>query len=144
MSLQLGYSENPRDLNRKGIWKMADEKPPIVTWTPRAPDMDESLMDWLQRELSEALRVAIVEDGVMWIEFDEDEPYLQFHTDIDPDAEFICKEPMAGAVDELISLWGSDIDDENRGPDLRRKLQRLQQVLLDAASTIEARLLKYR
>lgn len=103
----------------------------------------EALEKWFNNELGKALIYFIAEEGVIDIGFDDVEPSIKFWADCAKHDELICSKPLAGIVEGMIDAWGGDIDDDQCGADLRRKLHRLREVLLAAADKIETTLLPY-
>ncbi len=136
---------------------MADKKPIIDCWEPGEPDLKEiqdyvceeiaeafqlagtrGLEKWFKTELSEALRVLIVQEGVVDISFgDDDNPRIQFWADGAQYDELTFSEPLAGKIEGLIDDWGSDIDDDEAGPQLRNQLSKLRDVLRAALDKID-------
>ncbi len=139
---------------------MADKKPVIDCWEPNEPGLGEiqtyviaevadafkmvgtnGLITWFKYELSEALRVLIVEDGVIDITFgDDDNPRIQFWADAAQHDELTFSEPLAGKIEQLIDDWAGDIDDDEAGPRLRNRLSNLLDVLRAAVEKIETTL----
>jgi hypothetical protein len=106
--------------------------------------LEGKLEEWFNNELAEALHQLISTNGEGNIDvtFHDCEPIMQFWTEAYYD-ELTCSKPLAGAIEAMIDSWGSDINDDECGPQLRRSLLRCREVLLAAVDKIDTTLRHY-
>jgi hypothetical protein len=137
----------------------------IDCWEPSNPDLSDyqteicqeiahvfrtlnskSLERWFKKELSDALRTLIVDDGIVGISFDDqNNPILKFWAGGAQYDELTCSsladgDGLAEELDQLIRDWASDIADTEVGLRNRAQLSRLRDVMLAAVDKIETAL----
>lgn len=130
----------------------------IDCWDPSEPDLSDyrkaaceavteafktfgtgPIERWFKKELSDALRVLITQDGAIGISFDEeDNPVIKFWAA--QWEELTYAESLSGELTKLVSDWVGDLEDEHAGPKNRRQLWRLRDVLRSAVDRIETAL----